>query len=689
MHFRQGVPTFTRFSLHYSIFKSDRRKLKRKSILILMLIIFAAGLNRPSNLAAAAAPGTLDTSFKGDGVVQVTVPGGSSSTLIALAVQPDGKIVGVGVTYISGTARFMVVRIDPDGNLDNSFGVNGIATTSFGPNGAVSYALVIQSSGKIVLAGYAAPVGPSRFALARYTSYGAIDSSFGPNGNGTVTTTVGSGATAFALAVQPTTGELIALGSAGPTLALARYTADGVLDTTFGSSGIVMTSIGNVYGLGNAMTVQNDGKILVTGLISSKFGLERFNVNGAVDSTFGTSGQVTTQIGVTTDYAGSVLVQSDGKIVVMGQLATLASFALARYTSLGVLDSSFGPYGNGTALTPFGFSEFANSALQADGKLLITTFNLVNETFTLLRYTADGLLDASFGVGGIVFTPIGSTFGVSYSVAVQSDGKILLGGVAGSSMVVVRYLGDSADLSLSMSSTASPVSTSGSLNYTIKVTNNGPSIASGIVVTDNLPSGVTFTSSSASQGSCGGSATVICNLGTLTVGAVAVINISVHPTAGGTITNQATVASNTFDPQTANDAASATSMVDAAAPTWASTSTLSASVLSTNGVLLSWTPAADDTSVSGYRLYQGSTLLTTLTGSTYTYAVTGLTQGTTYNFKVEAGDAANNWSTNGPTGTVTLPAPSLLAALLPWLILVAVVAGFGIAVVMTKPKKTP
>jgi uncharacterized delta-60 repeat protein len=153
---------------------------------------------------AWAAPGDLDTTFGGGGIVTTRVTPRETSGAMAVAIQADGRIVAAGGTQGSDGERFAIVRYDVDGDLDGTFGHDGRVTTSFGARRCVvADAVAIQSDGKIVAAGIQGCRGS--FALARYLPNGTLDRSFG--GDGKVVTRFRSGkryAESFAVAIQPT-----------------------------------------------------------------------------------------------------------------------------------------------------------------------------------------------------------------------------------------------------------------------------------------------------------------------------------------------------------------------------------------------------------------------------------------------------------------------------------------------------
>ena len=238
------------------------------------------------------------------------VPAVTNDEAFALAVQSDGRLVTAGASSNSKGSRyqFALVRYNTDGSLDTTFNKKGIVTTTIGSFDDEAFALAIQPDGKLVAAGYSYNGTQYGFALVRYNTDGSLDTTF--NATGIVTTAIGSfDDEAFALAIQPD-GKLVAAGYsntgslANPVnvFALVRYNADGSLDTTFNTTGIVTTAIGAFDDEAFALAIQPDGKLVAAGisfddtLHQYKFALVRYNTDGSLDTTFHTTGIVTTAI---------------------------------------------------------------------------------------------------------------------------------------------------------------------------------------------------------------------------------------------------------------------------------------------------------------------------------------------------------------------------------------------------------
>ena len=376
-------------------------------------------------------PGTLDATFGTGGIVTTDMGGGDNAS--ALVIQPDGKIVAAGYSLSGSSYDFTLVRYNANGGLDTNFGTGGIVTTAIGSNGSSVQALVIQSDNKIVAAGRTDNISSSDFALVRYNANGNLDTTFGKGG--IVITAIGSSGFAQALVIQPD-GKIVAAGSSGSSsdFTLVRYNPDGTLDATFGTGGKVTTAIGS-GGWAQALGIQSDDKIVAAGYSVNAgindFTLVRYNPNGSLDHNFGTGGKVITPIG-SDSSASALVIQPDGLIVAAGYSVNGSnnSFALVRYNANGSLDQNFGTGGKVT--TAIGSHSDSASALviQSGGKIVAAggTFNGSIYNFALVRYNANGSLDTTFGKGGIVITAIGND-NYARALGIQSDGKIVAAGL--------------------------------------------------------------------------------------------------------------------------------------------------------------------------------------------------------------------------------------------------------------------
>jgi uncharacterized delta-60 repeat protein len=420
---------------------------------------------------AQAAAGDLDPTF-GIGGMVTTDLNHSTDIANAVAVQPDGKFIVVGQTYKNNDFSgedFAVARYNADGTLDTTFGAGGRVRTDFPGLAAVPSAVVIQADGKIVVAGGAFPLFTflGNFELVRYNPNGSLDRSFG-NG-GIVTTTFPEGSYASAVALQPD-GKIVAAGtvfvnfipgeSSDTDFALARYNPDGTPDATFGNGGQVSTDFVGLEDDAFSVLIQPDGKIVAVGSANDPatfydFAAARYLSSGAIDTTFGVGGKVQTDFGDRNfDRARSASLQPDGRIVAAGfaisQNGGVQNFAVARYTSNGILDTTFSRDGK----TQIDFGNCCQSAtkvlLQSDGKIITvggSNGESSEDDFLLARLSPRGSLDNTFGIGGQVRTSFGDLNGGANGAALQSDGKIVAVGFQAtfsnqwSNFALARYLG--------------------------------------------------------------------------------------------------------------------------------------------------------------------------------------------------------------------------------------------------------
>ena len=338
----------------------------------------AAAAQQGVTVTVRGPAGSLDTSFAAGGkdVVQVDA---SDDNAQAMVVQGDGKIVVAGWGNTSIGYAFELVRLQRDGGLDPSFGNGGKVMTKIGNGTAEANAVALQADGKIVVAGSVdeTPKGKS-FALARYNADGSLDATFGTGG--IVTTSFGSASDeAFAVAVQAD-GKIVLGGHAlsatrGLDFALARYNADGSLDAGFGNGGKVLEPIkaGNVRDSVYAIALQNvDGqqKIVAVGG-EGDFTLARFNADGSRDAGFGIGERPDSEFGSVIGAARAVSITADGsKISVAGHVGH--DWAVLQLNANGTTDATFGAGGRViTTLSATNWDEAQAIVRQADGKLVV------------------------------------------------------------------------------------------------------------------------------------------------------------------------------------------------------------------------------------------------------------------------------------------------------------------------------
>ena len=407
-----------------------------------------------------AQPGALDLSFGVNGKVLTNIPPVQFKAS-TVAIQPNGKLVVAGYTNKLSTGVFAVARYNANGTLDSSFATNGIFKYNLYTNNDQAKSIAIQPDGKIVVAGYAElPTGISDkdFVLLRLLPNGILDNSFGNNGVVTKDFFSNSDDELFKIAIRPT-GQIIAAGyiehgiTSNKGITVIQYTSAGVIDSSFGTSGIAQSyALGS--NAGGSMLLQPDGKVVVVSSPDNPtffggFGAMRFTANGMIDSTFGNNGYSYTAVGTGLSFVYDVTLQFDGKYLLVGESTNVSSYQIAiiRLNSAGILDSSFGT--GGKVETQIGNNNDAGATVHAqpDGKIIVsanTNYGLVSADFALLRYNSNGWPDSTFGIHGIVTTDFGNDDDEVSGSLIQPDGKIVLVGEGSDSssnegFVIARY----------------------------------------------------------------------------------------------------------------------------------------------------------------------------------------------------------------------------------------------------------
>jgi uncharacterized delta-60 repeat protein len=408
----------------------------KRSAIFLLVVLVALGLLGASAAADQRLAGGLDPSFGSGGLVTSKAAG-----IAGIAVQPDGKIVVAGTT---GDLSFLLARYLPDGSLDPSFGDGGYVETQVGGWGFAS-SIALQPDGKIVVAGgsyqgeSSNPEVLEEFSLVRYNPNGSLDTSFGTDG---IASTVipeqqspdacwpAEQSAAGALAVLPS-GDILAAGGSewndgcsvksadNSASVLARYKPDGSLDPTFADGGIAQTP---GSGIGSGLAVRPDGEIVANGGDAPT----DYAPGGSVNVPFNEDPKI---------HLDGSLTLRDGKVVVAGESPAKRHshpfLVVARYGSGGRLDSTFGTHGSLEIRRVAGLPSAILA--QKDGKLLIAAGPGPADVVRLLP---DGRLDAHFGRGGIV--SLGEGIG---ALGLQADGKVLVGEGNGQASMLARLLG--------------------------------------------------------------------------------------------------------------------------------------------------------------------------------------------------------------------------------------------------------
>jgi uncharacterized delta-60 repeat protein len=355
-------------------------------------------------------------------------------------VDLSGKIVVGGYAFIGGsvTSDFTLVRYNADRTLDTTFGVQGKIIVDLGGDDK-SNAVAIDATGRIFVAGYTMISGKTSFALTCYKADGTLDTSFGTSGK--LLADFGSSSdVGYSLKVDAQ-GRVLLVGTTlingKRDIAVVRYTSTGQLDSSFGTTGKVTTDLGD-DDEGKSITIDANGKILVAGSLvlngQRDFTVVRYDASGTLDTSFGTGGKVTTDCGSDDDQSKSITIDANGKILVAGTTIVNGQrdFTVVRYDASGNLDTSFGTGGKFT--TDLGGDDDARSlTIELSGKILIGgTININGSNDTaIVRLTPDGKLDTSFGVSGKLIRDYGGNDEIN-GIALDASGKLVLAGVVGS-----------------------------------------------------------------------------------------------------------------------------------------------------------------------------------------------------------------------------------------------------------------
>lgn len=485
------------------------------------------------------AAGALDTTFDPidhDGVLigNLGLPSTADVRFTAVATQADGKIVAAGTVdaLANNQQDFVVARFNTNGALDTTFGVGGAGFVTFdfsSPTGqSTAQDIALDSSGRIIVVGD----GPNAsnldcWTVARLTSSGLLDTSFNSTGK-VVTTWIGYtpnvSSQAHGVAVQ-SDGKIVVVGDVRNVSfisdfdwAIARYNTDGTLDATFGSGGKVTEDFYGSRDVANDVKIQSDGRIVVAGYArngtqSDNFAVARFTTTGVLDGTFGSGGMTDINVVPTAfssqDQANSLSIQSDGKIVLTGfssvragaLSATITDYSVARFLANGTLDTTYDPIPPvaspstpGTRRIDFGGTDISEAVgIQVDGQDVLagsitpTAGHNDNDSFGLARLVnnsllliPDGSLDATFGTGGQVQTRISDyvpgTIGYAFltDMALQADGKIVTTGYVFApdgheKFVIARY-----ESGIATQTIAGPADINEGQTYTLTLSSSDP-----------------------------------------------------------------------------------------------------------------------------------------------------------------------------------------------------------------------
>lgn len=425
------------------------RPMRAAAVLALAGLAFLLAIGPRAMGIATGAPGDLDASFSGDGMVIVDFPDASIDVAEDVVVLPDGRIVAAGRSSALGGMDFGLAAFLPDGTLDTGFSDDGLWYEDLGGANGVddrAFAIAVQSDGKIIVAGTSeVPADDWNFVVLRFLPNGELDTTFGDQGQWLFGSSADDRATAVAVMADD---RIVVAGTsdagANNDLLVARLLPDGQLDPSFaGGDGHIYQNL-MIDDRATALALEPDGDIVVAGQSSSTsvdFAVARFTAAGALDPSFGGTGTGFVLVDFTVvdksdDFALGMARQPDGRLVVVGSAKVRGTghfedFALARLTADGVLDASFS--GDGLVLTDFEARERADVAfdvaIQADGTIVAAgeTNAQGNHDFALAQYTRGGDLDTSFSSDGMARADLG---GQDYgrAAALQPDGRIVVAG---------------------------------------------------------------------------------------------------------------------------------------------------------------------------------------------------------------------------------------------------------------------
>ncbi len=406
------------------------------------------------SISAFSQLGTLDDTYGTNG--QTSNSFGPNCQSYDSEIQPNGKIIIVGNdnSFASGSSC-IITRYLPNGTIDNSFGNNGVVSVLI-DDYCTGSAIALQNDGKIVVAGTSyKPAGnnqASEIMVLRLNIDGNLDTTFGTNGITSIN--LNDSQTINSIAIQ-SDGKIVAGGeienlaiSNINTFGLVRFLNNGDIDTTFGTNGYTCTS-GINGGRILDLKLTDDDKIIAVGNntpYSTEHLIVKYDSNGNIDNTFGLNGNGIVQGQINNLSTFTKCVIKNNAIYVSGATSNSKYNALiAKYNLDGMLDSNFG--NNGLIVKDFGtnLSSFANDLnFDSNNNLLVgySYGSTSNYDFGLESYNANGVLNQNFGVNGLFSTNFGAGHDYFRSLSIQSDNKIIMVGNKSSNQITCRVTND-------------------------------------------------------------------------------------------------------------------------------------------------------------------------------------------------------------------------------------------------------
>jgi uncharacterized delta-60 repeat protein len=412
----------------------------------------------------AQVPGTIDTSFATNGILILQPNTIGTDVANGMEVLPNDNVLLAGSTetgFLLSDAA--VYRILPNGEVDPTFGVNGVSIFDCGGTQDYVQTMKVLPNGKMIIAGGVYDGGADvNFFAARLTENGSLDATFGTNGIAIIPNPAGVGEdVANAIAIQPDgkiilAGEWKVPGFTDGHTALVRLNENGSIDNSFGTNGIVnVTNSGFANDLANDVLLLSDGSIITTGyadVLDQRVIIEKFNNSGALDPTFGNNGIAIYNLTTGYDVGWAIKQHPDGKILIAGKIGNggpaFSDFLLMAITSNGALDPNFGI--GGVASKNIKVSEAALDLLvEPSGKIVLAGASgvggLGGDDYAVCRFTENGTVDSSFGTNGATISVIASFFSEAAVIGMQSNGKLVVGGRGATiknDYALVRYFSD-------------------------------------------------------------------------------------------------------------------------------------------------------------------------------------------------------------------------------------------------------
>lgn len=422
--------------------------------------IIVGGVSRDANnnedmaLARLNANGSFDLTFNGTGKLIYNFAGGDGGDVIRqVAVYPNGKIIAAGHADMNaaGDVDFAVMRLRADGSLDAGFDLDGKTTVSFGTGEDYLENMILLSSGKIVLTGSAYINTSDDYAIAQLNTDGSPDNSFDTDGKTSIDVSnrdVATSVTAIPGGKLLLTGNsqfsaTFTLNEPVPSLSdacsLVQLTSSGALDNSFATTGKITLRANTFDNAATALTIGPDGKIFIAGnsfynIYSSDGALLKLRLSGTEDIGFDTDGKTLAH----SQYHGinfnAITTQPDGKIIACGSekdFSDASTIIVCRFNADGTPDINFGD--NGRQIIIEGACDAYAAAVQPDGKILVAGYQLPGmvgkQSMLVVRLTSTGQKDATFNGNGVqIVSFLGDA--VARSLAIQADGKIMIGGYA-------------------------------------------------------------------------------------------------------------------------------------------------------------------------------------------------------------------------------------------------------------------